>query len=215
MNRLNEAITELSNLPNKDKIQLKGKYYTQVSTRTDVFRKHFGIDANIKTEVEFADLERVVVKATISVYKDGTWREIANGFAEEFRGKGMVNSTSALENCETSAIGRALANLGLSGGEFASAFEVDNAVNNKPEAPKLSEAKYILLGANGEKVQTFNDINKYIEALRKVCGKPDDATCQKFYQNNVKNIKAVRSELEEGDSNIEIFGNLIDAYESI
>tara|TARA_R100000781_G_scaffold94156_2_gene58571 strand:- start:136 stop:780 length:645 start_codon:yes stop_codon:yes gene_type:complete len=214
MNRLNNAIAELSNLPQKDKISLKGKFYTQVSTRTDVFRKHFGIDAQIKTEVEFSDLERVVVKATISVYQDGNWREVANGFAEEFRNKGMVNTTSALENCETSAIGRALANLGLSGGEFASAFEMDNAINNKAAAPTL-EKKYVLLDTKGAKMSAYDDIGKYIDALRKVAGKPDDANCQKFYEANAKSIKQHRGELEENDQNIEVFSNLIDAYETI
>ena len=46
-----------------------------------------------------------------------------------------MNKTSALENCCTSAIGRALSACGLSGGEYASSFEVDNAINNKPSAP--------------------------------------------------------------------------------
>ena len=52
-----------------------------------------------------------IVKA--SVYRDETDdRPAASGYAHEVTGEGMVNKTSALENCETSAIGRALANLG-------------------------------------------------------------------------------------------------------
>ena len=58
--------------------------------------------------------------------QDGKVRAI--GHAEENRARGQVNKTSALENCETSAIGRALANLGLGGAEFASANEVENAI---------------------------------------------------------------------------------------
>ena len=53
--------------------------------------------------------------------------------AEEIRGQGLVNTTSALENAETSAIGRALASLGLAGGEYASANELD-AVERKTQA---------------------------------------------------------------------------------
>jgi hypothetical protein len=53
--------------------------------------------------------------------------------AEEIRGQGMVNTTSALENAETSAIGRALSSLGLAGGEYASANEMD-AVIRKTDA---------------------------------------------------------------------------------
>jgi len=42
---------------------------------------------------------------------------MATGWAEETRGEGMVNRTSHLENCESSAVGRALANAGLSGSD--------------------------------------------------------------------------------------------------
>ena len=44
---------------------------------------------------------------------------IATGWAEETRGDGNVNRTSHLENCESSAVGRALANAGLSGSDPA------------------------------------------------------------------------------------------------
>lgn len=42
---------------------------------------------------------------------------MATGWAEETRGEGMVNKTSHLENCESSSVGRALANAGLSGSD--------------------------------------------------------------------------------------------------
>jgi len=50
----------------------------------------------------------------------------------------MVNTTSALENAETSAIGRALASLGLAGGEYASANEMD-AVQRKGAIIKVND----------------------------------------------------------------------------
>jgi len=62
--------------------------------------------------------------------------------AEEIRGQGMVNTTSALENAETSAIGRALASLGLAGGEYASANELD-AVERKTQAMKEEPSKNV------------------------------------------------------------------------
>jgi hypothetical protein len=58
---------------------------------------------------------------------------IGSGYAEEIRGQGNVNKTSALENAETSAIGRALASLGLHGGTYASLNEID-AVQRKTQA---------------------------------------------------------------------------------
>ena len=44
---------------------------------------------------------------------------IATGYAEEVRGAGNVNRTSHVENCETSAIGRALANCGMAGSDMS------------------------------------------------------------------------------------------------
>jgi len=49
----------------------------------------------------------------------------ATGFAFEVDGQGMANKTSALENCETSAIGRALANAGFSGNKRTSREEME------------------------------------------------------------------------------------------
>jgi hypothetical protein len=57
----------------------------------------------------------------IAVFKAELWLDgeiIATGWAEEIRGQGNVNKTSHLENCETGAVGRALANAGLSGSDF-------------------------------------------------------------------------------------------------
>jgi hypothetical protein len=44
---------------------------------------------------------------------------ISTGYAEEVRGAGNVNRTSHVENCETSAIGRALANCGMAGSDMS------------------------------------------------------------------------------------------------
>lgn len=68
-------------------------------------------DGTVQTQLLHHGDGQWIVKAFV-------WRgppdgpEHANGHAHEVTGEGMVNKTSALENCETSAIGRALANLG-------------------------------------------------------------------------------------------------------
>jgi hypothetical protein len=110
-----------------------GKKYTSVAVRNEIARRHLGDGFGTETEIIQWAPENgspIVVKATIRKY-DGTI--LATGFAEEIRGKGNVNTTSALENAETSAIGRALAGIGLNGGEFASANEMDG-VERKREA---------------------------------------------------------------------------------
>jgi len=133
--RLQNAIDRIKNLDDSMKVNLKGKKYTMVAQRVQAFREAFGCGANVETEIVVCDDTKVIVKATVSVQRDGAWVPIATEFAEEYRGVGMVNKSSALENCCTSSIGRALAACGLSGGEYASSFEVDNAINSKPEAP--------------------------------------------------------------------------------
>ena len=110
--------------------QKGGKKYTQVVHRMEAFRSVLGLGIGFDTQIVVDDGKRVVIKA-IALDKDG--RILGSGFAEEIRGEGHVNKTSALENAETSAIGRCLASLGISGGEYASANELD-AVDRKSNA---------------------------------------------------------------------------------
>lgn len=116
---------EAARAENANGIQMRGgKKYTTVAIRVEMMRRHAGA-LGISTEIIHWGTDNgapIVVKATVT---DETGRILATGHAEEIRGKGNVNATSALENAETSAIGRALAALGLSGGEFASANEMD------------------------------------------------------------------------------------------
>ena len=104
-------------------IKIHGKEYLTVADRVNTFRQDYPL-ATIKTKLVSADDSLVVVKASIIV--DGV--VISTGYAEEDRNAGMINKTSALENCETSAVGRALAFFGLAGTEIASANEVQNAI---------------------------------------------------------------------------------------
>tara|TARA_R100001369_G_C3322449_1_gene169185 strand:- start:1662 stop:2330 length:669 start_codon:yes stop_codon:yes gene_type:complete len=210
--KLIEAINEIANLPESDKTNIKGKFYTTVDKRLQTFRKYFGVDANVQTNILHNDLERVVVEATVSVYKDGTWREIGNDHAEEFRSQGMVNKTSALENCCTSAIGRALASCGLGGGEYASGFEVDNAINNKASAPDIKKG-FVLKNNTGNPVTAMPDIETYLESLRKVLPDPNSQECIDIYTANADEIKRHRDELPKDDEkNLAVFDKLIKIY---
>ena len=133
-----EAMNEINNAnETKGVPQRGGKKYTEVFVRVEIFRKTFGTDLGIKTEIILNDGKFVIVKATIED-KDG--HVVGSGLAEEVRGSSNVNKTSALENCETSAIGRALASLGLHGGTYASLNEID-AVERKETALKEKEQK--------------------------------------------------------------------------
>lgn len=105
-------------------IKIHGKDYKTVVERVNEFRNE-SKDWGIETELVHIDDLSVVVKAII---KNPEGRVIASDYAEEVRANGNINKTSALENCSTSAIGRALAAYGLGGTEYASANEVSNAI---------------------------------------------------------------------------------------
>lgn len=121
MSNLLKAIEELQKI---SKVNIKGKEYATVASRVGIFRKFFSA-YSIITEIVTDDEERVVIKASIL---DENNKLISTAYAEEIRGQGLINTTSAIENAETSAIGRALAAFGLIGGEYASSFEVKNAI---------------------------------------------------------------------------------------
>jgi len=211
-NLLNEAIQKINNLPEEDKVRIHKKLYSQVATRLEIFRDVFGTDARIDTNIVSADLKMVCMRAEISIYQNGRWEKVADGHAEEFRGEGMINKTSALENCETSAIGRALANLGLHGGEYASSFEVENATKNKAKAPKIEDNHYSYKNLQGSTVDTADTPVAYLELLRGKINKPDDVSHQALYKVNVDDIK--RALTDSDDETKESFTKLVDAYES-
>ncbi len=109
-------------------VNIHGKEYRTVAERIDLIHKQYDGNVSITTEIEQLGEERVVIKATI-VSGEHTW----TGHALEVFGSSMINKTSALENAETSAIGRALAFAGLGGEEIASADEVANAISQQKD----------------------------------------------------------------------------------
>jgi len=67
------------------------------------------------------------MKASIEIDK----KYISTGYAEEKRTASRINQTSAVENCETSAVGRALAFCGFTNDQIASAEELSSALENQ------------------------------------------------------------------------------------
>jgi hypothetical protein len=118
---------------------IRGKQYVEVNQRVIAFRtlseyKGFALT----TELLHIDESSCVVRATIS-NKEGSI--IAQGMAQEDKSSSRINETSFVENCETSAVGRALGFLGIGiETSIATADEVDMAIK-KQDSPTASDSK--------------------------------------------------------------------------
>jgi len=144
--KLLDAISESQRIEESKRVSTRGgKKYSYVKDRNSIFRKHFGLDVSYHSSYELTEPKvlsfvdkngkqidkfipgSVIVKTEI-FYKN---KFLACGLAQEFRDSNPVNTTSAMENCQTSSLGRALAMLDLTGTEFASADEMQIMENNK------------------------------------------------------------------------------------
>ena len=106
-------------------INIKGKDYIPVNERIKEFRANYS-NYSLVSEIINLTEDSCIIKATI-LDENGVVK--ATGFAQEDRTSSMVNKTSFVENCETSAWGRALGNFGIGiDVSIASAEEVTIAI---------------------------------------------------------------------------------------
>lgn len=106
---------------------VKGKAYAEVNQRIKAFRMLYP-EGTIHTELISDDGARCIFKAVVM---NGEL-VLGTGTAFEKADSSFINKTSYIENCETSAVGRALGMCGLGiDTSIASAEEVGNAINNQ------------------------------------------------------------------------------------
>jgi len=119
-------------------VNIRGKQYATVAHRIGTFRDSFPVADGWGIDTQLVDVNASTVLVRAEIRKpDGTL--VAAAHAEEKRGKG-INATAALENAETSAVGRALAFAGLGGGEIASADELAVKLQGKVEPGKETKS---------------------------------------------------------------------------
>ena len=125
---------------------IKGKDYAEVNQRIKAFRMVYPT-GTIRTEIisikDGVCIIRAEVRA-ITEYREGQFETVTlgTGTAYEKEGSSFINSTSYIENCETSAVGRALGMAGFGiDVSVASAEEVQNAILNQKEKPKAAPAQ--------------------------------------------------------------------------
>ena len=109
-------------------VNIKGKQYVTVNERLKYFREHFA-GYSLTSEITHLNENGVIIRATI---RNNNGEEVATGYAHEKQNSSFINKTSFVENCETSAWGRALGNFGVGVDQsVASADEVANAIKNQ------------------------------------------------------------------------------------
>ena len=189
-------------------IKIQGNDYIEVNERVKFFRELYP-QGEIITHLISDENDKCVFKAEILI--DGLC--VSTGHAYEMLNVGFVNKTSYIENCETSAVGRALGFLGIGiDTGIASAEEVRNAIDQRNDGSSNTQIK----NNNGLKPNVGPQVSEEIVTFGKNKGKswkkvPDsflDWIIEEFDNKEIVKIaqdenKRRLSESDQGD-NIEI-----------
>ena len=185
---------------------IKGKEYAEVNQRVKAFRTLYP-EGFITTEILCREGGLCIIKATVGHYADGKSVILATGTAYEKEGSSQINRTSYIENCETSAVGRALGMAGFGiDTSIASADEMNNALlqQNTSDVQKTVQTEPpVQKPVQAEQTAPYDilqesaaDSELRLKWLEKYGEKALDASCNKkfgtgFAQTPIDKIKAV------------------------
>ena len=185
---------------------IKGKEYAEVNQRVKAFRTLYP-EGFITTEILCREGGLCIIKATVGYYADGKSVILATGTAYEKEGSSQINRTSYIENCETSAVGRALGMAGFGiDTSIASADEMNNALlqqNTNDVQKPVQAVPHVQKPVQTEQTapydilqETAADSELRLKWLGKYGEKALDASCRKrfgtgFAQTPIDKIKAV------------------------
>lgn len=174
-------------------VPIKGKDYVMVNERVKAFKELYP-DHALVTELEHLADDMCVFKATVL---DAEGNPKATGHAYEKEGSSQINKTSYIENCETSAVGRALGFMGIGiDTSICSAEELENAISQQETPEEIAERKL-----NGKKVElpTGEDFAKamknastqqitMIKGIAERIGQPIDKICTKYKVKTIDDL---------------------------
>lgn len=185
---------------------IKGKEYAEVNQRVKAFRTLYP-EGFITTEILCREGGLCIIRATVGHYTDGKSVILATGTAYEKEGSSQINRTSYIENCETSAVGRALGMAGFGiDTSIASADEMNNALlqqNPNTVQKPVQAAPHVQKPVQAEQAAPYDilqesaaDSELRLKWLEKYGEKALDASCKKkfgtgFAQTPIDKIKAV------------------------
>ena len=145
---------------------IKGKDYAEVNQRIKAFRMLYP-DGVIETQMLSNEDGVCIFQAVVGFRENGELYKLATGTAYEKENSTFINKTSYIENCETSAVGRALGMAGFGiDTSVASYEEVQNAMNNQTDMTEEEAKEYVLEFGKykGMKLADVND-QSYINWL--------------------------------------------------
>ena len=146
-------------------VKIHNKEYHTVAERIHLlngFLQKQEKEYSLNTELISWENGVVIMKATLTII-NGESVSTYTGHAYEKEDSSQINKTSALENCETSAIGRALSAAGYGGGnEYASANEVENAIHKQ----KPKHLKPLMTGPQEKKIRELIKSHHLTETRR-------------------------------------------------
>ena len=154
-------------------IDIKGKEYSEVNQRIKAFRMVYPTGF-IKTDLIGNQDGVCIFEAKVGYYNDAVYENkqfkeeivLATGTAYEKENSTFINKTSFIENCETSAVGRALGMAGFGiDVSVASAEEVQNAINNQEITQEEANNYKLTFGKYKDKTikEVYSEDKKYIE----------------------------------------------------
>lgn len=166
-----------------NKVDVKGKQYAMVNDRVKAFRM-LCPNGSINTDILSMENGIVTMKATVT---DGDGNVLGTGLAQEKESSSYINKTSYIENCETSAVGRALGFAGIGvDGSMASAEEVANAILNQSVPAPKAQAKKEPQGDS--RLITVDEVNRLRNLCRKYDNMPEERLCAPFKKTKLSEL---------------------------
>ena len=164
---------------------IKGKEYAEVNQRIKAFRMVYPTGYIYTDFVSHQDGVAVMM-ARVGYYdEEGLDVELARGTAYEKEGSTFINKTSYIENCETSAVGRALGMAGFGiDVSVASAEEVQNAIIQQEQKSTIDKEQFARLKA----MYTADEIKAMVKELG--LSKPSEMPVEYFQKKEQEYINS-------------------------
>ena len=188
-------------------IDIKGKKYVLVSDRVQYFNDTF-TNGSINTElVSEPSHDYIIIRATVKPDVE-SYRSFT-GYSQAVIGDGMVNKTSALENAETSAVGRALGFMGIGVIEsIASADEMTKSTFNPTARKGLTDKQIAWLRSEAQKVTGYEHADELDAYIKEVLTIPITAIPVFKVKDAVDKIKLSASEKELDQETQDLLNNI-------